>query len=186
MSADKEQEKNIGKLENVEQSGDTARSENGETKERELSGSYMHSIDAKGRVIIPQALREELGENIVIATNTIQDSIAVYPRDAWEEKRRMLIRAMKRDYTLEKHLVNFQALSFTKAEYDPQGRILIPNMLRKRYLEGAQEVLISGAYDHVRIISQEMADEEYKISLAERPQIMQRIADALRASEAEV
>ena len=51
-------------------------------------GEYEHTIDAKGRVIIPARLREALGEQFMI-TKGLDGCLFVYPMDQWaafEEK----------------------------------------------------------------------------------------------------
>ena len=45
-------------------------------------GEYEHTIDAKGRVIIPAKLREALGEQFMI-TKGLDGCLFVYPMDQW-------------------------------------------------------------------------------------------------------
>ena len=42
-------------------------------------GEYSHSIDAKGRLIIPSRFREELGEEFVL-TKGLDGCLSIYPR----------------------------------------------------------------------------------------------------------
>ena len=46
-------------------------------------GEYSHTIDAKGRVIIPSKLREALGEGFVIAKG-LEGCLYVYDADGWK------------------------------------------------------------------------------------------------------
>ena len=46
-------------------------------------GEYQHSVDAKGRMIIPQKFREILGTNFVV-TRGLDGCLSVYPMEAWE------------------------------------------------------------------------------------------------------
>ena len=46
-------------------------------------GEYSHSIDAKGRLIIPSRFREELGEEFVL-TKGLDGCLSIYPRKEWE------------------------------------------------------------------------------------------------------
>ena len=48
-----------------------------------LTGEFNHSIDAKGRLIIPSKLRESLGEHFVI-TKGMDGCLFLYPENEWE------------------------------------------------------------------------------------------------------
>ena len=57
-----------------------------------LTGEYNHSIDSKGRLIIPAKFREILGDSFVI-TKGLDNCLFVYPDNEWklfEEKLRTL------------------------------------------------------------------------------------------------
>ena len=51
----------------------------------EFSGNYAHNIDPKGRVTIPSAYREALGDTFTIGLNNEFNAIALYPVQKWEE-----------------------------------------------------------------------------------------------------
>ena len=46
-------------------------------------GEYSHSLDAKGRLIVPAKFREELGEHFIM-TKGIDKCLYIYPRSEWE------------------------------------------------------------------------------------------------------
>ena len=46
-------------------------------------GEYNHTIDAKGRLIIPARFRELLGEEFIL-TKGLDGCLSIYPMDAWE------------------------------------------------------------------------------------------------------
>ena len=55
-------------------------------------GEYSHSIDTKGRLIIPAKFRELLGEEFVL-TKGLDGCLSIYPMDEWkafEEKLKAL------------------------------------------------------------------------------------------------
>ena len=66
-------------------------------------GEYSHSIDAKGRLIIPSKFREQLGEEFVL-TKGLDGCLFVFPNDEWksfEEKLRALpLTLCSRSYVL--------------------------------------------------------------------------------------
>ena len=54
---------------------------------RTFIGSYSHSLDAKGRLVVPLAFREQLGETFCIAPSFDFKSIALYPTLMWARMR---------------------------------------------------------------------------------------------------
>jgi MraZ protein len=54
-----------------------------------LNGTYNHTIDGKGRVIVPSRFREELGENFVI-TKGLDGCLFVFPQTEWKELKKNL------------------------------------------------------------------------------------------------
>ena len=62
-----------------------------------FTGEYNHTIDTKGRLIVPSKLREELGDKFII-TKGLDDCLFVYPKEEWdkfEEKLKQLSLANK-------------------------------------------------------------------------------------------
>lgn len=51
-----------------------------------FSGSYNHSLDGKGRAIIPTSFREALGENFTLTINPTRTAVALYPQEEWEHQ----------------------------------------------------------------------------------------------------
>lgn len=129
-------------------------------KEWLLNGAFQHSIDPKGRVIIPQIFRDQLGDSIIVSVNTAQDSIAVYPEEVWTERANELKALAKKRRALEPVASRFSLLSYRNCTFDQQGRVLIPALLRELFIKDAQGVRVSGAFDHVLIVSEEQAKKE--------------------------
>lgn len=113
-----------------------------------LTGEFNHSIDTKGRLIIPSKFRENLGENFVI-TKGLDGCLFLYPDSEWkifEEKLRTL------------PLTNKDARIFTRfflgsavdGGLDKQGRVLISSALRN-FANLEKEVVLVGVLDRVEI-----------------------------------
>ena len=94
-----------------------------------LTGEFNHSIDSKGRLIIPSKLRESLGEHFVI-TKGMDGCLFLYPDNEWK------------------------AFEATEGELDKQGRVLISSSLRA-YADLEKEVVLAGVLDKVEIWSKE-------------------------------
>jgi len=132
-------------------------------------GVYKHSIDNKGRVIVPQSFRGLLGEEIIVGVTVGQDAIAIYPRDVWEQKVEMLSALSREDAAAEVFLTRFAMFSFDGCGFDSQGRVLLPAALRDMFLADAQGVQVSGTTEYVRLVSDRQAAQELENFRAKYP-----------------
>ena len=120
-------------------------------------GEYSHTIDAKGRMIVPSKFREQLGNEFVV-TKGIEACLYVYSNEEWQR-----IEASFR----EKPLTSKEARKFTRfffagaatCEVDKQGRILIPANLRE-YAGIEKDVISAGAFSRIEIWSKERYEAE--------------------------
>ncbi len=119
-------------------------------------GEYNHTIDAKGRLIIPSKFREILGDAFVV-TKGLDGCLFVYDNQEWkrfEEKLRSLPITNKE----ARQFVRFFLAGATEAEVDKQGRILIPNVLRE-FAEITKDVVLVGVGSRIEIWSRERFEE---------------------------
>jgi len=115
-------------------------------------GEYQHSLDSKGRIIVPSKFRDELGSSF-IATKGLDNCLFLYPMDEWrtiEEKLRSLpfTRADVRSFA------RFFFSGASELEIDKQGRILLPSNLRD-YAMIEKEMVIIGVGSRVEIWAHE-------------------------------
>ncbi|MBR2288186.1 MAG: division/cell wall cluster transcriptional repressor MraZ, partial [Clostridia bacterium] len=82
-------------------------------------------------------------------------------------------------------LNQFDALSFRGQECDGQGRILLPQRVREELLFGEKDVEITGANDHVRIISLSRAKAAKESFQNNLPDILAQIAELEKKLQAE-
>lgn len=120
---------------------------------RRFTGSYNHTMDAKGRLVIPTGFRDKLGETFYVAPSFDFKSIAVYPNEKWEEQSERFESLGKFNASLNAYLDQFYALSFEGQECDGQGRLLLPAGIRQKILGEEKDIEITGANDHVRIVA---------------------------------
>ena len=119
-------------------------------------GEYSHSIDAKGRLIIPSKFREQLGEEFVL-TKGLDGCLFVFPNDEWksfEEKLRALPLTNKSARTFSRFFVAGAA----SCELDKQGRILVPATLRE-FAGLEKDVVLTGNINRIEIWSKEKWSE---------------------------
>ena len=98
----------------------------------EFSGNYTHNIDPKGRVTIPAAYREALGDGFTIGLNNQFNAIALYPVEKWQQMSERLDRIPDSDVRGMAYVRLIKAFSFTNQSLDNQGRALLPAVLRQK------------------------------------------------------
>lgn len=115
-------------------------------------GEYNHTVDAKGRLIIPAKFRETLGDEFVV-TKGLDGCLFVYSNEEWkniEEK-------FRNTPLTTKDARKFSRFFFAGAatcELDKQGRILIPSVLRE--FAGLQkDVVLAGVFNKIEIWDKE-------------------------------
>ncbi|MFP3916374.1 division/cell wall cluster transcriptional repressor MraZ [Lysinibacillus telephonicus] len=111
-------------------------------------GEYQHSVDTKGRLIIPSKFREELGATFVI-TRGLDNCLFGYPMDEWrklEEKLKELPMT-KKD---ARAFARFFFSGATEVEIDKQGRINIPSTLAT-YAKLEKECVVLGVSSKIEI-----------------------------------
>ena len=93
-----------------------------------LMGEYEHSLDAKGRLIMPAKLRQDIGEKFILTKGLDGCLFAFSTQELinFEEKLKSLPLSDKN----ARSFVRFFLAGATECEIDKQGRFLIPNNLR--------------------------------------------------------
>ena len=119
-------------------------------------GEYNHSIDQKGRLIVPSKFREQLGNEFVV-TKGLDGCLFVYSNEEWQR-----IEEKFREIPLTtKDARKFSRFFFAGAatcEVDKQGRILLPSNLRE-YAAIEKEVVSVGVLSRVEIWSKDRWSE---------------------------
>ncbi len=117
-----------------------------------LIGEYEHSLDAKGRLIMPAKIREDIGEKFIV-TKGLDGCLFGFSQNEWtnfEEKLKTLPLTNKnaRDF------VRFFLSGAIECEIDKQGRFLIAGNLRE-FAGLEKEVVIIGVLNKIEIWSKE-------------------------------
>ncbi len=119
-------------------------------------GEYNHTIDSKGRLIIPSKFREDLGQEFVM-TKGLDGCLFVFPIKEWEafeEKLRSLP-------LIDKNARKFSRFFLAGAavcELDKQGRTLVPGTLRE-FAGMNKEVVLTGMLDRIEVWSKDKWNE---------------------------
>ena len=118
-----------------------------------FEGIHSHSIDQKGRLIIPVRFREKLGDEFFV-TAGLDGCLIIYAPKEWrafEEKLGALPTMTNAD---ARKLQRFFLANAARCECDKQGRIIIPQHLRE--LGGIEsEVVLTGLGTRIELWSKE-------------------------------
>lgn len=137
-------------------------------------GEYNHSIDAKGRLIVPAKFREELGENFIV-TKGLDGCLYIYPNDEWKEFEDNLSKLPMGKSDTRK-IVRFFLSAATQVELDKQGRILIPGNHRE-FAGLLKDVVLAGVGKKIEIWSKEKWEETATFDYEEMDDVAERMAD---------
>ena len=119
-------------------------------------GEYNHTIDAKGRLIIPSKFRDVLGDEFVV-TKGLDGCLFVYDNTEWsafEEKLKALPLMNKES----RKFVRFFLAGAASVEVDKQGRILLPAVLRE-FAALDKDVVLVGVGARIEIWSSQRWSE---------------------------
>ena len=117
-------------------------------------GEYTHSIDAKGRIILPADFRQELGVTFII-TKGFDKCLFLYGQRAWEELAGKL-RSLPLSKPEARAVNRFFFSGARTLECDKQGRFLIPANLRSHaQIALKQDVILTGVDNRIEVWSKE-------------------------------
>lgn len=134
-----------------------------------FKGTFFHTLDEKGRIAIPNKLRQQIEKSgdteILIITQGFEGCLLAYPQDQWKmieekaEKLSILDEAAR-------NFIRFFIAPASECVLDKLGRIILPTNLRD-YGKIKKDVVISGALNKIEIWSKENYEkywEEFKSS----------------------
>lgn len=141
-------------------------------------GEFHHTVDNKGRLIIPSRVREDLGDQFIV-TRGLEKCLFIYPRDEWNN----IIQKYKQlpDTKDRRYFMRIFLSGATICELDKQGRINIPIPLLE-YASLEKDCIIIGVDDRLEVWSKERWDA----FITENEENLSDIADNLFASNLEV
>lgn len=115
-------------------------------------GEYQHTLDTKGRLIVPAKFREDLGAGAVL-TRGLDHCLFLFPMDEWrvlEEK----LKTLPLTKAGARQFVRFLFSGATECELDKQGRLIVPQNLRD-YAKIQKDAVVIGVSNRIEIWSKE-------------------------------
>lgn len=142
---------------------------------RMFMGEYHHNIDAKGRIIVPVKVRDDLGDNFIV-TRGLDGCLFLYPKEQWN----VIINKYKElpDTKDKRQFMRIFLSGATLCEYDKQGRINIPKPLID-YAGLDKDCIIIGVDERLEIWS----GKNWEEFIDTNEENMSSMADKLFASE---
>ena len=146
---------------------------------RTFTGTFAHTLDSKGRMVIPLAFRDMLGKTFTITPSFDFKSIAVYPEVAYVRMRERHAQAAlaSRKPKYQDYLQWLDAYTFRAQECDGQGRVLLPARLRQVILGEDKDIDIMGNGDYLRIASRAKCDEQLMAFIAGIDNVLEGMND---------
>ncbi|MFJ7918273.1 division/cell wall cluster transcriptional repressor MraZ [Lysinibacillus fusiformis] len=133
-------------------------------------GEYQHSVDAKGRLIVPAKFREALGEAFIV-TRGLDNCLFGYPMNEWRKLEEKLkdLPMTKKD---TRAFARFFFSGATEVEIDKQGRINIPATLMQ-HAHLVKECVVLGVSNRIEI----WAKDAWEAYFSESEQSFNEIAE---------
>ena len=111
-------------------------------------GEYTHSVDGKGRVAAPSKFRSKLKKGAIV-TRGLDSSLFLYPLEEWKELAEK-ISSLPLGQGNSRAFARLMLSGAMDVSIDSQGRILLPDYLRK-YAQMGKKVVFAGLYNRLEI-----------------------------------
>lgn len=142
-------------------------------------GEYIHSIDRKGRLILPAKFREVAKGNFVekfFLTRGLDKCLFMFAEEEWRSQENKF----KAVSFTKQQARTFNRLYFSGAQEmapDRQGRILLPQYL-KDFAQIKRDVVIVGVSNRIEIWARDKWEEFYGNSRQSFEEIAEKMMDA--------
>ncbi len=127
-----------------------------------FTGSVEHSLDDKGRLVVPARFRERLGAGFFLTIAEPDPCLALYPASTWDDFTAKLREAPHKDAKFRAY-VRYVFAHTEEVSVDSQGRLVLPAALRA-YAGIEKDVVSIGSLTRVEL----WAKERYAQHTAER------------------
>jgi len=143
-------------------------------------GEYNHNLDEKGRLAIPVKFRQDLAKGGVV-TRGLDECLFLYPKGEWE----IIAQKIARLPVSQKNTRAYSRLMLAGAmevEIDKQGRIVLPEYLRK-YGGLNKKLVIAGLYNRVEIWDSDKWEKYKEQTEKQSEEIAEKIGESWGVEE---
>ncbi len=137
-------------------------------------GLYQRSLEAKGRLAVPQPFRKQF-DNGAIITRGLDGCLFLFTKNKWSQIAGKLSNTplTSNDARAFVRLLSYEAF---EVSFDSQGRILIPEVLKK-FAQLKRKIIIAGSVERIEIWDEEQF-EHYQTEIEKSSnQIAERLAN---------
>ena len=123
-------------------------------------GSSFHTIDSKGRIIIPSRFRDVIKADgsYGVMLSRMDGALIAYTYDEWRKIENRILSLAEKSESMRRFRRVFIGGSF-ECPCDKQDRILIPQNLRE-YAGFEKDIVLVGVLDHFEIWSRDNWNQE--------------------------
>lgn len=139
-----------------------------------LIGEYHYNLDPKGRLMIPAKFRHRFGLEAII-TRGLENCLFVFPKDEWGKVADKILR-LPLSQANSRAFARLMLAGAYESQLDNQGRILIPESLRK-YAFLDKKVVIVGLYSRVEVWDEKNWTEYAKQSEEQAQEIAEKLGE---------
>ena len=112
-------------------------------------GQFQHSLDVKGRLILPVKFRPEFERGGHLSPNT-EGCVALWTPGEFSRQMEERLQQARLGAGRERQQVRYWSANSSDVEFDRQGRFALPPAIRD-YGRLSGDVLVVGAIDHVEL-----------------------------------
>jgi MraZ protein len=140
----------------------------------QFTGEYRVKIDSKGRLKMPQALIDQIDDDLVFTVNRgFEKHLMLYPKAVWEKKTKEINR-LNIYNTKQRQAIRYFYRGATEMKADSADRLLVPKSLLD-YARIEKEVVLFAYHEQIEIWAEKMYDQV----LSEEPEEFADIADEI-------
>ena len=139
-----------------------------------ILGEYTHSLDPKGRIAVPAKFRAHISGGAII-TRGLDACLFMFDTKEWE-KLVEKITSLPLAQANSRAFTRLMLAGASDVELDVQGRILIPDYLRK-YAGLKKQAVVTGLHSRIEIWDHEKWEEYKARTEAESDEIAERLGE---------
>lgn len=137
-------------------------------------GEFYHSLDSKGRLILPSKFREALADGLVL-TKGLENCLFIFSKAEWPELESK-VRALPLSKKEARQFSRFFFAGASVESLDNQGRVLIPLALRE-YASLVKDVVIIGVSNRLEVWSKENWESYRKKAESSYTEVAEELTD---------
>jgi MraZ protein len=127
-----------------------------------LQGEHIGRVDAKGRFLLPAALKNQLidslGDGFIVKRSIFSPCLELYPKSNWDEINRKIISKLNRFVKKHNDFIRAYNAGLKELEIDGSGRILIPRDLAV-FAGISGDIVVTAKMDCIEIWDKARYDE---------------------------